>query len=222
MRLYIASQFRPTVAKAIYDMFNSVDVLDFSSGWGDRLAGFYAAKTTKTYIGIDPNDKVYNQYYKQAELYSALTTPKKCVFINKPAEEVSLESEIVDTVFTSPPYFNTEKYSVDATQSYIRYTNDDMWLTKFMYPTLNMCWKALKPNGYLIINISDVKTGNKVHKICDAMNYYIKNELQGVYETGFGMKLSTRPNSLASNVSKDEILCEPVWVWKKPATQFNI
>lgn len=215
LRCYIASQFRPAVAKSIYEVFNSVDVLDFSAGWGDRLAGFYASDCGHSYIGIDPNIDVYNTYYKQVNLYKHLTDEKLVKFINKPAEDVKLESNIVDTVFTSPPYFNTEKYSTDNTQSCVRYNTDDKWLKGFMYPTLNMCWDALKTNGHLIINISDVKTNGKIHKISDAINYYIQDVLGGKYEMGFGMKMSARPNCYASNASIDEILCEPVWVWKK-------
>ena len=40
---YIATQFKPVVAKAIYDMTNAKTVLDTSCGWGDRLAGFFAS-----------------------------------------------------------------------------------------------------------------------------------------------------------------------------------
>ena len=37
---YIATQFKPVVAKTIYDMTKANTVLDTSCGWGDRLAGF--------------------------------------------------------------------------------------------------------------------------------------------------------------------------------------
>ena len=34
---YIATQFKPIVAKTIYDMSDAKTVLDTSMGWGDRL-----------------------------------------------------------------------------------------------------------------------------------------------------------------------------------------
>ena len=40
---YIATQFKPNVAKAIYHMTDAKKVLDTSCGWGDRLAGFYTS-----------------------------------------------------------------------------------------------------------------------------------------------------------------------------------
>ena len=38
LRKYICSQFKPNAAKALYDYFDVKNVLDFSAGWGDRLA----------------------------------------------------------------------------------------------------------------------------------------------------------------------------------------
>ena len=51
---YIATQFKPVVAKAIYQMTNAKTVLDTSCGWGDRLAGFFASDAEE-YYGCDPN-----------------------------------------------------------------------------------------------------------------------------------------------------------------------
>lgn len=77
LRKYTASQFNPLIAKSIYTKFKSKNVIDFSNGWGDRLCGFYATPTTESYIGIDPNTKVYNNYFKQVDLYKTLTSEKK-------------------------------------------------------------------------------------------------------------------------------------------------
>ena len=41
LQTYIATQFKPNVAKAIYHMTDAKKVLDTSCGWGDRLAGFF-------------------------------------------------------------------------------------------------------------------------------------------------------------------------------------
>lgn len=214
LRKYWASQFRPAMAKSIYEKFNSVDVLDFSSGWGDRLCGFYSCRNTRSYIGIDPNKAVYDQYFKQVDLYKPIMPGKQTTFYNLPAEDVTLEANIVDTVFTSPPYFCAETYTQDDTQSWVRYKEVDAWLDGFMYPTLNMVWKALKPGGHLIVNISDVHRKNQVCHICDPMNDYIKDKLGGVLVDSFGMKLSKRPASAAYN-GKSGTCVEPMWAWKK-------
>lgn len=215
MRKYWASQFRPAMAKCIYERYNSVDVLDFSSGWGDRLCGFYSCKNTRSYIGIDPNKAVYDNYFKQCELYKRIAGEKKTTFFNMPAEDVYHRPNIVDTVFTSPPYFCAETYTQDDTQSWVRYKEVDAWLNGFMYKTLQNVWVALKPGGHLIVNISDVHRKGGIQKICDPMNDYIKDKLGGVLVESFGMKISKRPASAAYN-GKTGTSVEPIWAWRKP------
>ena len=58
---YIATQFKPIVAKTIYELCNAKTVLDTSMGWGDRLTAFYASNATH-YIGCDPNPNTFARY----------------------------------------------------------------------------------------------------------------------------------------------------------------
>ncbi|MFN9905044.1 MAG: hypothetical protein ACK56F_02820, partial [bacterium] len=126
LRKYVASQFKPVIAKAFYDKFQSKNVMDFSAGWGDRLAGFFAGETTKFYLGIDPNSNNHSNYQKQIEFYKKHTTffeeDKDAKMLEAAAEDVDYSEyeNFFDTIFTSPPYFNTERYSFDDTQSWIR------------------------------------------------------------------------------------------------------
>ena len=217
LRFYVASKFKCAVAKSIYEKFNSVDVLDLSSGWGDRLCGFYACENTRSYIGIDPNTDTYNQYFKQAEFYDKCiatdtnmlrdTTPKKIRLFNLPAEDVQLEENIVDTVFTSPPYFNIERYTKEDNQSCNRYKTDEAWLNGFMFRAIDVGWKALKKGGYFLLNIAD----RADIRVCDRINDYFKS-IGGTYIDCIGMQLSKRPNQ---RFEVDDTLCEPIWVWRK-------
>ena len=75
---YIATQFKPNVAKTFYEMTNAKTVLDTSMGWGDRLTGFYASNAT-TYIGCDPNPNTFERYKKMISFYDKLTGCKKTV-----------------------------------------------------------------------------------------------------------------------------------------------
>ena len=68
---YIATQFKPVVAKAIYDITNAKTVLDTSCGWGDRLAGFFASDAEE-YYGCDPNPNTYQRYQEQISSYNKL------------------------------------------------------------------------------------------------------------------------------------------------------
>ena len=55
---YIATQFKPIVAKCVYEMTDAKRVLDTSCGWGDSLAGFFASNAEE-YYGWDPNPNTY-------------------------------------------------------------------------------------------------------------------------------------------------------------------
>ena len=71
LRKYIAAQFSPAAAKAIYERFDSKRVLDFSSGWGDRLLAFASCEGTEHYTGIDPNNNLRAGYLAQIEEYGS-------------------------------------------------------------------------------------------------------------------------------------------------------
>jgi hypothetical protein len=66
---YYCSQFKPLIAKSMYDTFQAKRVLDFSAGWGDRLVGFLASGA-ESYVGIDPNSKLHEPYQKIADSIS--------------------------------------------------------------------------------------------------------------------------------------------------------
>ena len=209
---YIASQFKPCVAKFIYDTFKSQDVLDFSSGWGDRLCGFYVSNA-KSYFGIDPNTSVFKNYFKQIEFYEKFIH-KEVHLENLPAEDVDLGDRMFDTVFTSPPYFKTERYCDEDTQSYKRYTELDTWINKFLFTVLKNSWDHLKNNGYLILNISD-RIKYK-WQICDKMNDYISQFPQSSYCGCIGLKMPKRPGSrMLSERNKEDVFGEPIWIWHK-------
>lgn len=210
MRKYIASQFRPSAAKAVYQHFNSKRILDPCSGWGDRLAGFIGTPSANSYLGIDPNDKLHFNYDDQVVCFHEnrlVNTVRGC------AEDYQYAPERkFDTIFTSPPYFNIERYTEDATQSFKRYKGFNGWLNGFLFPMLENAWKQLEDNGTMIINISDVYSGHKVNPICDNMNAFISNLEGAVYQGAIGYEMRKRPNSKAAGVGT---FCEPMWVWKK-------
>jgi len=210
LRKYIASQFRPSAAKAIYEHFGSKDVLDFSAGWGDRLAGFHAAKGTETYLGLDPNARLQDGYAAQGRLYN---TGKDSIVIRRPAEDFDFShmSGWFDTIFTSPPYFIIERYTSEADQSWQRYKKLENWLEHFLFKVLENATPTLKSGGHLILNISDVYCNHTINKICDPMNAKIAT-LGYEYVGGMGLRFPKRPNS---NAEGKGIFCEPIWVWRK-------
>ena len=234
LRKYICSQFKPNVAKGIYDRYECKNVLDFSAGWGDRLCGFYASEHGELFVGIDPRKENHPIYEEQAEFYKKHSTffenEKRHELLCEPAEDVDLSKYegMMDIVFTSPPYFNVERYSHDDTQSWVRYKNIDLWNENFLQKAVKNVWKTLRKGGLLMVNISDVNasSGGKKEwlKICDPMNDYINTFDDSEYVECFGMEMAKRPNSIGvgtaindeNNNEKDsDTFGEPVWMWRK-------
>lgn len=215
LRKYIASQFRPSAAKAIYDYFNAEHVLDLSMGWGDRLAGAAASKSVKGYVGIDPNINLFNGYCKQINYYSKFIDDKKAFsFKNGCAEDENLIIyDQYDMIFTSPPYYDKEKYDQSEYQSYIKYKAFDDWMNNFLYKAIDIRTPNLKVGGHLIINISDIYTRKKHYQICDLMNDYIASRGDYEYVGCWGLKMPKRPKSKSSN--NVGIYGEPIWIHRK-------
>ena len=213
-------------------------MLDFSAGWGDRLAGFYCGETTSHYVGIDPNTLNHPNYERQVEFYKKHQTlfeeEKKVDLVCEPAEDVdySKYENYFDTIFTSPPYFNVEKYSDEDTQSYVRYKNIDSWNKNFLHKAIGKMIPTLKKDGILAVNIADVYSAKDkdYFDICNPMNDFIKS--QGLkYEGCIGMEMTKRFNSGGAGNAKSEYFeehlrektkdtvdvafGEPIWIWRK-------
>lgn len=214
LRKYIAAQFRPSVAKAIYEMFEAKTVLDFSMGWGDRIAGAHASSCVEKYVGIDPNKNLFEGYNRQFRTYDSLNRPLNKQLICGCAEDpnIVLEDEF-DLVFTSPPYFDKEKYDQSENQSYKKHKGFDAWMDNFLCKAIELRTRNLKSGGHLAININDIYTRKKLYQICDRMNDFIASTNQFTYLGAIGMRTPKRPMSISAD--KDGIYGEPIWIWKK-------
>jgi 16S rRNA G966 N2-methylase RsmD len=147
---------------------NKIDVLDPSSGWGDRLIIFLSLKV-KSYTGYDPNINLQNGYNK------IITTlgnkqQQKNYKINCLGFEYCKDINKYDIVFTSPPYFDYEEYTNDETQSYIKYNTFDKWKNDFFKNYIINCYNACKSGGVICIHISDNKDMHIVKYLHEIMN----------------------------------------------------
>jgi hypothetical protein len=231
---YVATQFKPQVAKTIYDFsfakINSTTktVLDFSMGWGDRLAGFYASSAL-SYMGIDPNANVFRVYKEQCIAYEMLisgekplikefqikvnnvifdafrctgASGKEVVAYNAPAEDILhiIKQNRYDCIFTSPPYFATELYDEGG---------DDWKQSWFRYSQYDKWWdKFYKP---VISACYESLSDNGVMMI-NIMDPFVHNKryktcdqmvehiksLGGSFDGQIGMRIKQRPKNINS------------------------
>lgn len=173
------SNFRPSVAKFIYNKFGNNGVTwDMSCGFGGRLFGFMASDCKK-YIGTEPNTSTFKGL---KELKGDFNIRKDIELINLGSEDYIPIENSLDLCFTSPPYFDTEKYSDEPTQSYIKFPTKRLWLHGFLKKTFENCYNGLKQNGLMIINISDIKgfdtLENETVKLATHMGFTLNDTLK--------------------------------------------
>jgi len=200
------SNFRPTVAKFIYDKYHSEHVLDFSAGFGGRLMGA-AASNVKYYVGIEPCVKTYNALEIMATDLLQISDIEGISLISQPFEDIdinAIDAGMYDTAFSSPPYYNTEKYSDEDTQSWVRYKSVSAWEEGFLKPTIFRCWEALCSGGHFIINVANVRTHSMLEQ--NTMRYALKQGFKHICT--YQMRLS--------KLHGDGWKTEPIFVFMKP------
>ena len=226
---YIATQFKPIVAKTIYEMSNAKTVLDTSMGWGDRLTAFYASNATH-YIGCDPNPKTFARYHDMIKFFDKLTGGKKTTQIyNCGAEDLPWnEIENVDCSFSSPPYWATELYGKNQpgqeNQSWFKFNEYDSWRDNFYLPVSHNSFNSLSDRGVLMVNILDPKVKGKRYRSGDELVDHLKGHFIGQV----GMRIMQRPqgksvfsdedgnfDKSAMDVFMKKIYIENIWCFAK-------
>ena len=203
--------FRPATAKALYELYGKENskVLDTSSGFGGRLLGFFTAKNTSEYVGIDPNTAdSCNKFI----LYMSRYFTNKKAYVNKiGSEDFTIDNypqyeNYFDISFTSPPYFNIERYSDSDTQSYKKFNTYDLWVDGFYRNTIYNSCNSLKLDGVFAVNISWVDNIKEyTEEFLNDCGFYI------IKEDKYLLRIHPRESSYGSDkMSK----YEPIWVAK--------
>lgn len=202
----ICSNFRPAVAKAVYDYFKPHDVLDMSAGYGGRLMGFLASKCEGNYTGVDPS---YNSCVGNIEIAKAFDAMTRVDIICSPFEDVELTLPKVDLAFTSTPYFAKEIYEENnPKQSRERYPEYKSWLKRFLKPLMKKTRESLNSKGIMALNIADVKIGKNRYplakdtvRIAEHVGFKLTEQLEIAF-FGFGKGLAKQKT-------------EPIFIFKK-------
>jgi len=190
------TSFRPNIMMAMIQIFNSKSILDFSSGWGDRLIGAIASNTE--YVGIDPN-KCLIKGYKEIIQKLGNNHFTKYKMISGKAEEVIIPKRNYDLIFTSPPYYNIEKYTKNKNQSLNNYSEEEQWYNQFLLKVLKKVWDVLIIGGVMAININQKKNDKYVNWMVRDVNKFINAKYLGVI----------------SYCKEDYSNPQPIFIWKK-------
>jgi hypothetical protein len=148
--LYFSSVtiFKPVVAMETYCRVHAKRVLDYTMGWGGRLVGA-CALNLEAYIGIDLNKHLKKPYQKLQKFLQERDTKTKMDIRFQNALTVDYDKLDYDTVLTSPPYYDLEKYrgSENAPDT------KDKWFETFYKPIYEKTWKGLKSGGHYCLNV---------------------------------------------------------------------
>lgn len=197
---YECTSFRPSNVVVVKEMFGATKLLDFSSGWGDRLIGAIACDIE--YVGIDPNTAL-QPCYDAIRSFFGVGVDKYKTFVGK-AQDINVllrDEDGFDCVFTSPPYFNYEIYDATSTSQSSVYKTEDMWVDHFLKPSLAGAWGKLCTGGHFIININQSnKNQTFVRKMLDFMASTFSDAMYlGVF--AYANERIVNP--------------QPIFVWKK-------
>lgn len=167
----MTSIFKPNVAKAIYKQYvkNGDVVLDYSCGFGTRLLGLMSCGLDVRYIGFEPNTETYNGLIRLIDEMGFNAEIKCC------GSEVEVFDERVDFCFSSPPYYDSEVYSLEETQSIVKFPKYEDWLEGYWRQTVKNIKHMLKNDGLFAINVGG-KSNDKMKELEEDMNKIIMEE----------------------------------------------
>jgi methylase of polypeptide subunit release factors len=149
------AEFPPLLARDLINEFapEGARVLDPCHGWGGRLLGFMLSEA-KYYHGFDTDKRTVNGVKQMFADLSGIRSGKKAAFVCQPFEDSILDKHSFDFAFTSPPYYDTEKYGGELS-SWQRYESFDAWVEGFYKPLLEKTAHALKPGGVFSLQIGN-------------------------------------------------------------------
>lgn len=216
------ANFPAKTARDIYFRYYDVNgqrlnILDTSCGFGARMSAVVLSGTQHNYYGFDPNPELYKHLRdyehflrKNNIISNDLTVKIWC----EGSEMFKNELEgTIDVTFTSPPYFNLEKYSDDSFSSTRYNDNYNAWVDYFVRPTVENIYHYLKIGGYAMINIKNLSKNNP----CFDSFYKDFEEIDGFeFVEVFDMAIKKKQYGMNYDNAKGVINNkEPVMVFRK-------
>lgn len=236
----VVVNFNPITAKTLFNHFtnhikreNKITIYDPSCGWGGRILGSLSMDRPTHYVGTDPNEELFideigktryeyfgecfNKWTKQTNTYEIFRSGSEMIGTDKNFQKYF---NSCDLVFTSPPYFNREQYTQSSTQSFKKFNSPKSWVDGFLEPTLKNCVKCLKPNRYLLWNISNIRIGKNVIdlegetlRICKELGLEYRGMIKMLMTSMKGLKTENLENSIYFEGKHHKY--EPIFVFLK-------
>lgn len=173
MRIAVTN-FKPSVARFVYYRYGmNGRVLDYSGGYGSRMLG--AMSLGMDYVCVEPcSDTVSNLERFGSFLRSAIGG--KFEVVHGGSEDFEPRPDSFSVAFSSPPYFDYETYSDEATQSVSRFPEYHKWIEGYWAPTIRNCVGSLVPGGVFSVCLSErscaAMIGDTI-RLCESMGFHL-------------------------------------------------
>lgn len=147
------TMYRPQMMKLACMTYKPDVVLDPCAGWGGRLLG--AVSYGAHYIAFEPNTTTYNNLMKMVNF---LGIQHQVTLICDDARNMNKYNlPKADLVLTSPPYFDLEVYTHEASQSITSTPTYQDWADGFLREIIKLGIEHLNPNGVSCWNVGKVR-----------------------------------------------------------------
>lgn len=209
------TNFKAQNAKAIVEHLCPVlwgNVYDYSCGYGGRLLGIGSSNFKYNYIGVEPNTETVNYLNYLNDVIDEATGVRGTI-IQSVSEQY--QPEDIDLAFSSPPYFNLEKYSNEETQCMVQFKTEDEWFEGYVAPTMENIKRGLNDDGIFATNIADYKSYDRKEPYEVTDRWIQTAEKIGFKHTGvIKMMLNTRPG-VGNDRKQGREKWEGVYVFRK-------
>jgi hypothetical protein len=141
------SIFKPSIAKYFCERYSDVGdvVADYSCGFGGRMLG--AVSCGRKYIGTDPLT------VPELKTMASFLGLSGVELIQQGSEYYCGVENSIDLYYSSPPYYNQERYSDDVSQSYNK--GEDYFYNVYWKQTLNNVRYMLKSGKVFGLNVKN-------------------------------------------------------------------
>jgi len=178
------TNIRVPVAKWIYQSTILTEdkdeyiVFDPSAGWAGRLIAFLASSSHPAmkgkrcvFICTDPNKVIFERYGMIVRFWKKYVDPgnkAKVYPICCGSEEFHKTEEFKrfkgrgNIVYTSPPYYNRERYSDDPEQSFRKFNTYEKWRDGFLKDTIQNAYDFLGEGGKFFWNVSNISVTKNI------------------------------------------------------------
>ena len=183
-------------------------VYDYSAGYGGRMLGAGTSRMHYEYWCAEPNTETV-EYLKYLASFLRSEIKISCI-----GSESYIPRPHFDLAFSSPPYFNLEKYCDEPTQCMVKFKTLNQWFDGYVAPTISNIYECLNDDGVFATNIADYKA--PIIGKYNIVNKWIKTaeKLGFTYQKTIKMLLNTRPG-VGNNKKEHSSKFEGIYVFTK-------